>query len=98
MVTPNTMKLVEFFYSKSELGTKDIMELFECSRSAANLKKSKVKEAMRENRLCSLIPSSVSTEFAYEFWGIDIEKAEANYKKMKKLGLISRKIQERVQV
>ena len=87
MKQPDLVTAIRLYYEKTELGTQDIIELFDVSKSgAANMKK-KVKQAMAEKGVKSYYPHSINTEVAYELWGIDIEKCEQRLKRLRSLKL-----------
>lgn len=79
---------IELFYSRTELSTGDIRELF---KSASDVRISgeralKLKEMAREKQIEDGVPiydaQRVNTEVAYKVWGIDIHKLEKAYKKL----------------
>ncbi|MBO5449771.1 MAG: hypothetical protein J5994_10675 [Ruminococcus sp.] len=87
MKQPDLITAIRLYYEKSELGTQDIIKLFDVSNSGAAKMKKKVRQAMAEKNVKSFYPHSINTEVAYELWGIDIEKCEARLKRLRSLKL-----------
>ena len=79
---------IEMFYSRNELGTVDIMNIFGCSRSKAEQLKTKVKEAVAKiddaERPLVFKSCNVNTEFAFTVWGLDVPTLEEKYRKLQK--------------
>lgn len=79
---------IKLYYSKPQIGSKDIHQLFPKSGDTTiwNLKKAVVEKMIEkgEMRYNGLL---VSTKTAYETWGIDIDDLEHRYNKLKELGL-----------
>lgn len=80
---------IKLYYSKPQIGNKDISELFPHSGSSTicGLKKAAAQKMAEkgEMRYNSLL---VSTKTAYEAWGIDINDLELRYNKLKELNLM----------
>ncbi|MEA4831897.1 MAG: hypothetical protein VB118_04680 [Oscillospiraceae bacterium] len=77
---------MRLYYSKSELNTADIKELFgKICNSKISAMKMLVKDKMREKDIASFSAHGVNTKLAYLMWGIDINDVEDRYKKLKKL-------------
>lgn len=72
---------VKTFYSVPELGTIDIMELFGCSRSAAQKLKRNVQNQQQEQGVLTFSNSAVNTRFAFQVWGLDIKDFEQRFTK-----------------
>lgn len=69
------------------LQVKDICELFGCSKTKAQELVKPVIEEMAKKNITRLSSRTVSTEVAYEVWGIDIQKLRAMYKRQQQTGL-----------
>jgi len=80
---------IKLYYSKPQIGNKDIAELFPHSgrNTICGLKKAVV-EKMIENGEMRYNALLVSTKTAYETWGIDINDLEYRYNKLKELNLM----------
>lgn len=77
---------LEIYYSYSEIGNAEIRRLFGKLSNATIVKlKRLVHEKMAEMEKPIYNPTSVNTEVAYMVWGLDINKMEANYKKLVRL-------------
>ena len=76
------------YYKNSELGNKEIIELFGSLSSAtvARLKK-RVKEEMINRSVPAYGLNKVNTTVAFEVWGIDVTDLEMRIKKLNSLGL-----------
>lgn len=81
----NIGKAVEMYYSKIELSTKDIIELFECSKSSANKLKQMAIDLMVAEGKIPFNKANVLTSIAYRAWSIDIVDLEKRYIKLKKM-------------
>lgn len=82
---------VEIYNRYTALGTKEIMKLFNCSRSAAGKKKNQVRAEQEKSGLPLLPCSVVPTALAYKVWGLDIndlEKRAKKYHALKMAGVI----------
>ena len=84
---PPLEKAVKMYYSKTELTSRDIRELFSCAPSTACRIKQQVLEVMAERKVHCWTPGAVSTKIAYETWGIDIDDYEKRLLKLRKLGM-----------
>ena len=80
---------IQMYYSKIELSSADIKQLFEVKSSStvAQLKKKALK-LMTEEKKPMFSSHRVNTECAYRAWGFDIADLEKRYSRLKKLGLI----------
>lgn len=86
----NFEKALFIYYSKYELRTKDILELFGNIGSAtATRLKRQAKEYAKANGVQEINAASVDTKAAFRAWGIDIKDIESRYHKLKNLGLYS---------
>lgn len=92
MKSPNIEKIVDLYYTKAEIGNKEIQELFSSSRATAQKLKRKAKELMSEEGKKCITPNSVLTEVAFRAWGIDIAYYE---KQLKKAYQLNSKLGER---
>lgn len=82
----DTGRVLEIYWSKSELETADIVELFSgISRTSAAKLKNVARKVMAEQNVKSWSSTGVVTEIAFNAWGIDINKLEQRYKKLQKL-------------
>ena len=83
----NTLRL---YYSHSELGNKEIIELFG-KLSGATLARMKkvVSIKMGEQEVVSYGRNKVNTVIAYKAWGIDVKDLEMRLKKLKELNLLN---------
>ena len=79
---------LKIYYSNSEIGNKEIKELFG-SLSSATISKLKhlVKDEMMRREMLSYGMYKINTAVAYETWGIDVEDLEKRMKKLKILNL-----------
>lgn len=79
---------LRIYYNNSELGNKEITDLFG-QRSSATVSRLKkiVKAEMSRRDLYSYGANKVNTEVAYDVWGIDIIDLEKRMKKIKELNL-----------
>lgn len=78
---------VTLFYTNNELGNEDIKILFDCSVTKAQQLKNYAQEYVRKKGQMPRCKAYVSTEPAFEAWGLDIDKLEAKLKKAEKLGI-----------
>lgn len=84
---PNIRMAVEYYYTKVELTTSDICELFGVSISGASRLRKDALELMAEQKVRCWLPHAVNTVTAYSAWGIDIEDYEKRLSKLRKLGI-----------
>ena len=79
---------LKIYYNNSELGNKDIIELFG-NRSTATIVRLKkiVKNEMLKNNILTYGMYKVNTAVAYKVWGIDVDDLENRMKKLKELAL-----------
>lgn len=88
MKLANIETIVRIYYSSPEIGNKEVGELFMTKASnTISAKKKPVKLEMKKRNIHSCVPYHISTEIAYEVWGIDIDKCVRDLKRMKTLGL-----------
>lgn len=82
-------KAILTYYSRIEMGNKDITELFgDLSSATISRLKQKAREQMAIDGVQSWTGYGVSTESAYRAWGLDINDLEERYTKLKELALI----------
>ena len=84
---PNIRTAVEFYYTKVELTTSDICELFGVSISGASRLRKDALELMAERKVHCWLPHAVNTAAAYDAWGISIDDYEKRLAKLRKLGI-----------
>ena len=79
---------LKIYYSNSEIGNKEIKELFG-NLSSATISKLKhiVKDEMIKRDIFSYGMYKINTAIAYETWGIDVDDLERRMKKIKSLNL-----------
>ncbi len=79
---------LRIFYQYPEIGTREIMELFQtCSKSTVSRLKRLAHNRMVEDDVYSHSLYKVHTGSAYKAWGIDIEDLERRRNKLRKLQL-----------
>ena len=81
---------VDIYYKHSELGTSEITQLFDCSKSTATRLKNMVKAVQKEEGVMTLSDTTVNTKCAYKAWHInigDLERRLIRYKKILKGGI-----------
>lgn len=78
---------LRIFYQYTEIGNKEIRELFGGlgSSTLAHYKKA-VREKQAEEGIVTSQLNTVDTDTAYQVWGIDVKKLEERRAKLKKLG------------
>lgn len=77
------------YYSRIEIGNKDITELFgNLSSATISRLKRKAREQMAIDGVKSWTGYGVSTESAYRAWNLDINDLERRYAKLKELKLM----------
>lgn len=79
---------VRIYWQTLELSTKDIEELFGCSRKTANVYKKEARRLQNERGIKSWNPTRVETKTAYDAWGLDIGDLEERYRKLLKNHLL----------
>lgn len=87
MKQPDIETAVKMYYSKIEIGTKDIRELFGVGATCATDMKKKVREEMAKRGVRNYYPNSIKTDIAFEVWGLDIEELERRLKALRRLKL-----------
>ena len=87
MKNPDIKTAVQIYYTKPEIGTNEIMELFSVKGTKALKMKNEVRKVMAEKGVKVWLPHSVNTEVAFEVWGLSITDLEARLKKLQKLGM-----------
>ena len=80
---------LRLYYTKHELGNKEITELFgKLSSSTIAQMKNEVLEKMDELQTPKYRYHTVNTEVAYDVWGINVAELERKRAKLIKLGLL----------
>ena len=87
MKSPDIKKAVQIYYTKPEIGTNEIKELFSVKGTKALQMKNEVRKVMAEKGVKVWLPHSVNTEVAFEVWGLNITDLEARLKKLQRLGM-----------
>lgn len=88
---PNIEKLARTYYEKTELGNKDIQELFGgISISTVKSLKQPVVEEMIKNGIHTFRPYNIDTITAYKVWGFEIDKIIEKLTALKKLERLMR--------
>ena len=87
MKNPDIKTAVQIYYTKPEIGTNEIMELFSVKGTKALHMKNEVRKVMAEKGVKVWLPHSVNTEVAFEVWGLNITDLEARLKKLQRLGM-----------
>lgn len=75
-------------YGLTEIGTKEIKELFGCGDAKACEKKREAKKLMAEEKVRCFVSTNVNTKVAFRAWGIDFGEYEERYRYMKKFNLL----------
>ena len=79
---------LKIYYNHTELGNKEIIELFGKRSSSTVIKLKRIaKDEMNRRNVCSYGSNKVNTKIAYEVWGIDVVDFEKRMKKIKELNL-----------
>lgn len=87
---PDVVKALHTYNKYTELGTKEVEELFGVRRNKAiNLKK-QVQEVMAKEGIKSFYPNTVNTRIAYEVWGLDVKDLENRMKELIRLGFMKK--------
>lgn len=88
---PDVVKALQTYNKYTELGTKEIQELFgDVSRCTATKLKNQVKDAMAKEGIKSFYPNTVNTRIAYEVWGLDVKDLENRMKELIRLGFMKK--------
>lgn len=87
MRNPDIKTAVKIYYTKPEIGTKEIMELFSVKGTKALQMKNEVRKVKAEKGVKVWLPHSVNTEVAFEVCGLNIINLEARLKKLQRLGM-----------
>jgi len=79
---------LSIYYNNSEIGNKEIIELFG-KRSTATVSRLKklVKNEMTKKNIMSYCMNKINTNVAFSVWGLDIADLEKRRKKIKELNL-----------
>ena len=79
---------LKIFYTHSELGNKEIVQLFGKLSSATIVRlKRAVKDEMAKRDMFSYGANKVNTSVAFDVWGLDVSDLEVRMKKLKELNL-----------
>lgn len=90
MQRPDLETAIRIYHTYSEIGNREINELFGGMSSNTRCKyKKKIRERMAAENVSVWNPSSVNTKIAYEVFKIDIEDLEKRRARLIKLGLYS---------
>ncbi len=87
MKNPDIKTALQMYYTKPEIFTDDIVELFCVGKSTAQKMKNEVRKVMAEKGVKVWLPHSVNTKVAYEMWGLNITDLEARLEKLQSLGM-----------
>lgn len=87
MKNPDIKTAVQIYYTKPEIGTNEIKELFSVKGTKALQMKNEVRKVMAEKGVKVWLPHSVNTKVAYEMWGLNITDLEARLEKLQSLGM-----------
>ena len=85
---------IRVYYSRHELGIKDIKELFGVGNNSAYKLKAIARELMAERQCPTYDLHKANTRIAYEAWGLDIKAIEQGYAKLLKYGLYQSEVAE----
>lgn len=88
MQNPNIETAIAIYYSKLEIGTSDICDIFNCGRNTGLKLKNKARAEMALQNKKPFVANHVSTKIAFQSWGIDIADLEQRLKKMRQLGIL----------
>ena len=82
----NIEAAIELYFSKNELGNKDIKRIFGCSDSYACAQKKRVNEAAAKEDVRPLVfdANNVNAEYAFKVWGLDIDELVKKYKQLQR--------------
>lgn len=67
---------VSLYYAKTELTTRDIMDIFDCSETTARNLKKAARTVQDTEGTPSYNARAVNTETAFRVWGLDIKRLE----------------------
>lgn len=67
---------VKFWYEQTEIGSQEIQEIFDCSRTTVTQLKNRAREEMRLTGTPSFNSTKVNTECAFRSWGLDVKRLE----------------------
>lgn len=79
---------VRLFYTRNELSTSDICNIFGCSTTTARRLKARGREQMQKDDVPTWNEQCVNTESAFRAWGLDINKIKRNLEQLRRLNLI----------
>lgn len=81
----NAEAALDIYLSSPEIGTREIIQIFNCGSSSAWKLKQKAIAVMKERGKETLFANNVNTKCAYEAWGIDVSDLERMILKRRKL-------------
>ena len=88
MRAPETATALRIYYNYTEIGNREIKELFGDIASATITKlKNKARGEMKKSGVITCLPKNVNTKAVYLAWGFDIEEMERLHRKSQKLGI-----------
>lgn len=80
----NLKKVVEYYYTCTELTTKQLAEMTGFSKQTIAKYKPQIQLVMKEKGISCFQQKNVETETALEFFGINIKKAEKGLQMLEK--------------
>lgn len=86
----NMEKCLKVYYQNQEIGNADIREMFNVSGSKASLMKTEVMKKQAEKGIRFFNSCLINTDFAFEYWGLNVADMERRITKLRKLGFSSR--------
>lgn len=90
LANPDLATVLEIYYTCSEIGNKEIQQLWggHISKPSIVRLKNLAREQMEKDGKFASRPTYVNTKSAFKAWGIDITEAEEGFKKLQKLKLV----------
>ena len=76
-------RLLHLYHFQTEIGVKDIREIFGCSSTTAQKLIRRAREEMENRNTPNWNPHMVNVEDAVTAWGIDVGKVERAVKKLR---------------
>lgn len=83
----NVKEAVKIYYSKIEIGSSEIKQIFSVSSTTATKLKKAVKVQMAMENKKPMFSGNVLVKTAFDVWGLDIKELERMYNKSIALGL-----------
>lgn len=88
MRAPDTATALRIYYSHTEIGNREIKELFGNIASATITRlKNKARGEMKKTDVITCLPTNVNTAAAYKAWGFDVDEMERLHKRSQRLGI-----------